>query len=400
MTSRRLGILFLSPRYPLPLDRGDNRRVFHLATALAAYADVTLACLGTGPPFANIPIRVLPVGKRGGSHRFHGPDLPHVLLANLLAATDRLPLQVRCHLDRRMFRLVKEHCVGRDAPDVIHATYSPMAPYLLADCKDSHRHLDFVDPLSVSLATQARATHSRARRKIIQREARMFDVFEAAVARSVDSSSVVSGADRRVVPALRSAAVIPNGVDAGRFPFQSPADRENALLFFGRLNYLPNVEAARWIASNTLPIIRKSVGDAELRLAGAAPVDQVTALRRIPGVALVGQVKDMVPEIHAAAVAVLPMFSGAGLKNKVLEAFACGTPVVTNRAGIEAVDGAIPGVHYFLAESAREVAEACIELLGDPDRRCTLAREAHRLVVNEYSWDKQAQRLLAHYAHS
>ena len=105
----------------------------------------------------------------------------------------------------------------------------------------------------------------------------------------------------------------------------------------------------------------------------------------------------MVDELHGAAIAVLPMFSGSGMKNKVLEAFCAGTPVVTNAAGIDGVAGARPGVHHVQAEGADALAAECVRLLRDPGRRSALAREAVALVEREYGWARSADALLELY---
>jgi glycosyltransferase involved in cell wall biosynthesis len=85
------------------------------------------------------------------------------------------------------------------------------------------------------------------------------------------------------------------------------------------------------------------------------------------------------------------------MKNKLLEAFSCGTPVVTNREGALGVDGAQPGRHYLLAETPAEQAAAASRLLSDTEERVRLAAAARELVERAYSWERQVQALLALY---
>ena len=75
----------------------------------------------------------------------------------------------------------------------------------------------------------------------------------------------------------------------------------------------------------------------------------------------------MADELQGAAVAVLPVLSGSGMKNKVLEALATGTPVVANRLGVRGVEGVVDGRHVLLAEDAEAMAAACVRLLRDVD---------------------------------
>ena len=69
----------------------------------------------------------------------------------------------------------------------------------------------------------------------------------------------------------------------------------------------------------------------------------MTELVGLDGVEVAADVPSMAAELHGAAVALVPASSGSGIKNKVLEAFAAGTPVVTNSAGIDGVVGARDG---------------------------------------------------------
>ena len=115
------------------------------------------------------------------------------------------------------------------------------------------------------------------------------------------------------------------------------------------------------------------------------------------GAELIDSPADLIGELRGAAVAVLPMFSGSGIKNKVLEAFAVGLPVVANAPGVEGIVGARAGEHYVLAEGPDELAARAAELLVDASARSRLAGASRALVEANYSWDHQASRLLAMY---
>jgi len=79
-----------------------------------------------------------------------------------------------------------------------------------------------------------------------------------------------------------------------------------------------------------------------LRLVGDRPSAMVRRLAGLDGVDVVGAVARMNDELHRAAVALVPMTTGTGMKNKLLEAFSAGTPVVTNSRGALGYKRAIP----------------------------------------------------------
>ena len=140
--------------------------------------------------------------------------------------------------------------------------------------------------------------------------------------------------------------------------------RRRGLLFVAGFAHAPNVDAAVWFCAEVLPLVRAELPDIELWLVGSNPTPAVQALAG-PGVHVTGQVSDGELKSHyaAARVAVAPMRFGAGVKNKVVEAFARGCPLVTTSVGYQGLpelEQASPS-----ADSAAEFAERTLRLLRD-----------------------------------
>lgn len=379
-------VLLLAPRYPVPPQRGDQRRALHLAEELAKRVEVTLLCFGKAQ------------GKRtlGGARLVTVARSPMATVrANARHLKPGLPLQTRLYLDQAMVAAVARELDG-GGYDVVHAITARMAPYLQTGSRGVHRHLDLIDALSVNMATRAAAEHGP-KRALFQLESALLRRYEAAMVSAADSSSLVAGADQRAAPGLDRAVVIPMGVDLDRFPFAAPVERSPTLLFFGNLGYFHNVEPARFLAHEVIPLVRRELPDARLRIAGARPAKGVLALADLPGVDVVGPVDDMLAELHRAGLAVLPIFTGSGIKMKVLESFTAGTPVVSNARGVDGVAGAKAGTHYLAGESAADLANACVTLLQAPERALALATAGRALIETRYTWAAQVERLLALY---
>jgi glycosyltransferase involved in cell wall biosynthesis len=376
-------ILFVASRHPLPPNRGDRLRNYHLVKGLARHADVTLVCFAgeSASPIEGVRVRAVPLRALSG------------LCENLRHPRPDLPMQVRLYLQSAMRRVVNEEV--RQGPDVVHVHFSRMAPYMPGP-GPFHRHLDFMDSLSLNMATRARASSAIAGLPFAV-EARLLSRYEARVAAAADTHSLVSAADLDASHGLNGAAIVQNGVDIEAFGFRDPANREPVLIFFGNLGYFHNIAPAAFVATEVLPLVRRRVPDATLRIVGARPAAAVRRLQALEGVEVVADVPEMAVELARAAVSVLPQFSGSGLKNKVLEAFASGLPVVANGLGIQGVEGAAPGREYLAAEGAREIAAAAAQLLEDVGERRRLAGSARALVEARYSWERQVQALLALY---
>jgi polysaccharide biosynthesis protein PslH len=378
-------VLFVASRHPVPPDRGDKLRNYHLVKGLARHADVTLVCFAAEPtsPIEGVRVRTVPFGALSGAFE------------NLHHPRPDLPMQVRLYLQSAMRRAVDDEV--RKGPDVVHVHFSRMAPYM-PEATTAHRHLDLMDSLSVNMATRARSSSAVVGLPFAA-EARLLRRYEARVAAAADTYSVISAADRDA-PGLEGAAVIQNGVDIEAFPFHDTTDRGPVMTFFGNLGYFHNIAPAVFVATEVLPLVRQRVPAATVRIVGARPAAAVRQLRALDGVEVAGDVPDMAAELERAAVSVLPVFSGSGLKNKVLEAFAAGLPVVTNALGMQGVEGAAPGREYLAAEGPRDIADAAAGLLDDPSERGRLASSGRALVEARYSWERQVEALLALYESS
>ena len=371
----------LSSRWPVPPRRGDERRILELVRALRERCEVRLLVLADGPdlPFDGVGVRSIartPLSIAAGNAAWPSPSLPG---------------QVRLYVDGNMRKAVREE-VASFRPDVVCAVLARMAPYLdLAS--GAHRHIELIDALSLNMARRA-AGEPAPVRPAFAAEAALLKRYERRIVEAADSSTLVADADRRAAPWLRSCAIVPPGVDLEGLPFRSPAERPPVLVFFGNLGYFPNLESSRVVAEEILPRVRRQMPEVTLNIVGARPAPSVKRLDALEGVTVVGPVDRMSDALHDAAVAIVPEYVGTGVKTKLTEAMAAGTPIVANAMAIEGILGMRPGVDHLSGESYDELAAACVRLLRDPALREQLAAEGRRLVEERFAWKARVDTLM------
>ncbi len=185
-----------------------------------------------------------------------------------------------------------------------------------------------------------------------------------------------------------------------RVPPPPPADlRRPAIYLAGTFGHYhsPMDTAARWILEEVLPILRRTHPDLHFYIVGKDSDKQFGHLGD-PRVTVTGTLPSVLPYLCNIDVALVPLHFESGTRFKILEAGACGIPLVSTTLGAEGLP-AIDGRHLLIADTANEFASAIIRLLNDRQLAMTLATNCRELVEQHFSIDslaRQAQAILRH----
>lgn len=219
---------------------------------------------------------------------------------------------------------------------------------------------------------------------------------ERSIAGRASGVSCVSERDARSLSATGRAnpLVLSNGVDLSRYAFRPEPAAEERVFFVGDLSWPPNADGVAWFCEEIWPLVARLAPSARLEILGRGSGGRLARLRRAPPAraAFLGEGGDTRPHWDCAAVAVVPLRTGGGTRLKILEAAACGVPVVSTRVGAEGLDFE-EGSEILLADRAEEFASAVAKLLSDRDLRRTQAAAARRRVESTYDWRRIGPRL-------
>lgn len=243
---------------------------------------------------------------------------------------------------------------------------------------------------NITSRMHARAAESNTgvRRRFEAREARRQAADLERLPRSMVAATACSAseADEIVRRTGLPCAVVPNGADtAALAAIPAGGGTPGALLFSGSLGYPPNADAARWLATEVLPRVRRRHPEARLTIVGRDAPASLTALAS-DAVHLPGFVPDLEPVLADAAVYVAGLLSGAGTKLKVVEALGAGRPLVATTVAAEGLE-LTSGTQALIADGADAFAEAVTALLDDPALAARLAEAGRAHVATAFSWD-------------
>jgi len=309
-------ILVVSPFDCFPPNTGGMSRIYCLAKYLSRRHEVALACPGLASPEAN--------------------DLG--IEVQELAGPGRLQFFKPSYVWRM------RSVIRKTSPDLILSEFMwPMLPLALA--RPPKRIPVYLDTHNVE-SDRFRLAGSRAWR--------LMALYERLAVRLADRVYVVSEDDRRRLQALGMPAeksmLAPNGYDEERFrpdPAAGTAMREALgvaqdellFLYFGHLQYAPNIEGVEILYREILPRLDRRELRYRVAVAGRGS-DELGARLRHPRLRFAGVVERIEDLINASDAVVAPLLRGGGTRIKIIESIACGRPVVSTTAGAEGLDRA------------------------------------------------------------
>jgi glycosyltransferase involved in cell wall biosynthesis len=187
----------------------------------------------------------------------------------------------------------------------------------------------------------------------------------------VANSSVVADELRRRAPRA-DVTVVPLALDPDRYS-SAVGDVPPTAGFIGTATWPTTAAAARRLVERVWPLVHRELPGAKLVVAGRGMSD--LGLTATEGVEIVGEVASAPAFLRGVSVLLFPGVRGSGTKVKVLEALACGVPVVTSATGAEGIaanDGMV------VAEDDETLARAAVSILRDAEERKQRGAAARR----------------------
>jgi glycosyltransferase involved in cell wall biosynthesis len=386
-------ILVTCDRYPgLPLD-GLTLRIYHYAKYLSARHELDLVCLGDDT-------EAYPEIESCFRHvrRFPKPERsapPTNRLGWLAAGLNPGTLCLRSPEAQAYI----EEAVADGGYDLIWDAGCNMLFNLVAARKNLPLLADQVDDSFLRLTRDIRLAPTPYAKLWSMKQMLLSWMFAFQYLRTAGAVLFVSQADadsfKRFMPFANS-VVVENGVDEAYFrpDATSTPDHDSSvpeIVFEGSMFFTPNIDAARYFVETVFPLIRQALPDARFTIVGRNPSNEVKALAG-NGVVVTGSVPDVRPYLQRAGVFVCPMRSGAGIKNKILQAWAMGKAIVSTTEGVGSLKVS-DGQNILIRNTPRAFADAVVGLLREPDKATQLGDAGRSTIESHYTWTAKAREL-------
>jgi polysaccharide biosynthesis protein PslH len=379
-------VLFLLPRFPYPLYKGDQLRAYHQIRQLAQHYEVYVFAVSDKGVSAEEQAKMGFVKEI----RTHFLSKMKIALRIALHFFQKTPFQVAYFYEAKAQQKLDEF-IAEIQPDIIFCQLARMAKYVEKYPK-KQKLLDYQDTFSVGLGRRIKE-HRGLYRWIVKMEFERMQAYEKNIFADFALKTIISDADRQLLPHPQKAEIklLPNGVDATHFSAQI-AEKKLDLLFTGNMNYPPNISCVQYVAQAIIPLVLPQFPGISFVIAGANPHPKVKELAS-KNVHVTGFVPDLRTYYNETKIFIAPMQIGIGMQNKLLEAMAMGLPCITSSLANAAIKGT-NAEHLFVCDSPESIADTIAILLKDKELRERIGKNARDLILAKYAWEAQNSLLM------
>lgn len=298
------------------------------------------------------------------------------------------PLEVAFCTNSAMKKMAKR-IIEKFSPEVIYVKRLRSAPCVW-DAQDIPIVLDTTDAMSLYYR-RAIKTVPFHKKPLFFEEWLKYLIYEKRAFKKFKTWLVSSPIDHKYLESFTpedvSTYVIPNGVDLDYYGNVDVEMEENTIIFSGLMNKHVNISAVLYFVEKILPRIKRKIPKVKLYIVGPKVGKIIKRLHDEESIIVTGYVEDLRVYIQRAKVVICPILTGAGTRNKILQAWALNRPVVSTDLGASGLEYA-NGQDILVANDPETFGNSVVRLLKDKNLWDQIARGGRDTVEKKYDMSK------------
>ncbi|MDG1797535.1 MAG: glycosyltransferase [Flavobacteriales bacterium] len=380
-------LIYITSRFPYPINKGDKLRSFYQIKELSRSNEIYLISLTETNIKNESLIQLRKYCKQIIIHKIG-------YLAKIFNLTktfiNNKPFQVNYFYHSSIQKKINTN-ISEIQPDHIFCQLVRTALYI----KDNHevpKTLDYMDALSKGMERRIEISNIW-KKPFVKMESKRMKRFENLAYEFFDNHIIISESDRNHISHIENSKIniIPNGIDT---IFFSPIITKKTydLIFVGNLSYLPNVQAAKYISKEIVPLLKRKIPNIKILIAGSNPTRQILKMSN-DNIKISGWVHDIRETYCSGKVFFAPLTIGSGLQNKLLEAMSLKIPSVTSPLCNQSL-GAKHMKNIIIGNRTEEFVELIVNLLNDDKLATKIGEKGREYVDENFSWESANEDLI------
>ncbi len=380
-------IVLLTNKLPYPPKDGGSIATLNMITGLSD-AGHSVTCLSLNTVKHRFPIEQIPAAL-AEKIRFYGIDCdssirPFKMLLNLLFSKEPYIAErfYNPAFSRKLNRLLDE-----EAFDIVQLEGPYLGRYIEKVRQKSNAVISLrAHNVEHRIWERKAANENRPLRKWYFRNmAKRLKRFELKVARDSNCLVCISPLDEKAFVEMgvnKPVITIPTGFELKEYP-STGLPKDPSVFFIGALDWLPNQEGLKWFLDHVIDPLRKELPGITFHVAGRNAPPTFEKLLSKKQVIYHGEIEDAKTFMKSYRIMVAPLFTGSGIRIKILEAMALGRPVVTTPIGIEGIP-ALNNKEILVSSDPESFKNQIIRLCQDDEIAQGLVRESRRLIQENF----------------
>lgn len=222
--------------------------------------------------------------------------------------------------------------------------------------------------------------------------------FEINAFNQVDAIVTITDEDKKIIASICPGKPIQTcltGINLENYKQVSNPKYPNTLFHFASMDWMPNIEAVDWLINNVWKDVLKIKPDAKLVLAGRGMPERIKKMTS-QNITIIDDVKDSTEFYNKYDIMLVPLWSGSGLRIKLVEGLAYGKAIITTSIGAEGIPYSA-NKDVLIADNSSDFTNAVISLLSHPLQKQELQQSARKLAENHFDYKVIAAQLISFY---
>lgn len=233
----------------------------------------------------------------------------------------------------------------------------------------------------------------------LQMHARRIKSYELQQLNKFDAITVFTQQDKAVMESYGvkiPVEVLPVGIDLENYQPDVTAIEFPSLFFLGSLEWLPNREGMEWFLDNFLTALTEGDLNVKLYVAGSDIPESFDDYEVMGKIFIQGEVDDSLQFINSKSIMIVPLFSGGGMRVKIVEGMAMEKCIISTSLGVEGINFT-DGENILIANTRDEFYQAIKRCIKDEKYCRTIGENARKLVQQQHNNNTVANSLVSFY---